>query len=375
MLRTKGRSLAAALRRRILGRVGLSEAARVMSLNAYLRAVELGLIRGTRRQRAAARAAGDGGTTRPSGPRRREDGSPVRLESPAGPGGGADDEREVQALPIVFIHRSNSDYLRYSLAQARASNPRSTIYLLGDESNQGYDGIDHYPLDAYFDEAREFERIYRHFNSTGFKGARFNFQRWFALKSFLREKRVQRCIYLDSDVMLYADVTEDQRKFEDFDLALSHMWCPCTLFLNRVDALEDFCRFLVDIYTRRDRYAFDRMVAQYALRRRNGLDGGACDMMAFNLFHEAHFGAVGEVSLILDGAVYDPGIGIPAPGLAMSGEIKKIVWREGQPFGVHLRTGREVRFNSLHCQGRHKWRMAELCTAAVAGPVVAGSQS
>jgi len=370
MLGTKGRKLAAAVRRRLLGRAGLRDTVRMASLNTYLRAVELGLLRWRRKGRG-----GEAGTTGSKDPRLRYRGSPVPVASPAGRGGGNGNRPEVAALPIVFIHRSNSDYLRYSLAQARASNPRSTIYLLGDESNRGHEGIEHRSIDAYFDEAREFGKIYRHFNSTGVETERFNFQRWFVLKRFLRETGLERCVYLDSDVLLYANVTEDRRKFEDFDLALSHLWCPCTLFLNRVEALDDFCAFVVDIFSRRNRYDFDRMVAQYALRRKNGLPGGACDMTAFQLFHEARFGAVGEVSLILDGAVYDPGIGIPAPGLAMDGEIKRILWREGQPFGVHQRTGREVRFSSLHCQGRHKRRMAELCTAEVLAPVAAGPRA
>jgi hypothetical protein len=369
MLGTKGRKLAAAVRRRLLGRAGLREAVRVASLNAYLRAVELGLLGRRRRGRG-----GEARTTQSKDPRPRQGVSPVRLGSPAGRGAGGGDRGEA-ALPIVFIHRSNSDYLRYSLAQARASNPASTIYLLGDESNRGHEGIEHRSIDAYFDEAREFGKIYRHFNSTGVEAERFNFQRWFVLKHFLRETGLERCVYLDSDVLLYANVTEDRRKFEDFDLALSHLWCPCTLYLNRVEALEDFCAFVVDIFSRRNRYDFDRMVAQYALRRKNGLPGGACDMTAFQLFHEARFGAVGEVSLILDGAVYDPAIGIPAPGLEMDGEIKRIVWRDGKPFGVHQRTGREVRLSSLHCQGRHKWRMAELCTAAAPARVAAGAKA
>ena len=39
------------------------------------------------------------------------------------------------SLPIIFIHYNNSDYLKYSLGQARKSNPGSTIYFLGDQSN------------------------------------------------------------------------------------------------------------------------------------------------------------------------------------------------------------------------------------------------
>ena len=32
-------------------------------------------------------------------------------------------------LPIIFLHNTNSDYLKYSLGQAKRSNPESAIYL------------------------------------------------------------------------------------------------------------------------------------------------------------------------------------------------------------------------------------------------------
>lgn len=39
------------------------------------------------------------------------------------------------AIPIFFVCKTNSSYLKYALKQARKFNPDSFIYLLGDESN------------------------------------------------------------------------------------------------------------------------------------------------------------------------------------------------------------------------------------------------
>ena len=46
-----------------------------------------------------------------------------------------DTATSVPQRSIVFIHYNNADYLKYSLAQAKVSNPDSTVYLLGDSSN------------------------------------------------------------------------------------------------------------------------------------------------------------------------------------------------------------------------------------------------
>src|SRR5262249_18826468 len=64
----------------------------------------------------------------------------------------------ISSMPIVFIHQSNSEHLKYSLAQAHASNPRSTIILLGDSSNDVYDFVEHRPFVEYFQEATRFQK-------------------------------------------------------------------------------------------------------------------------------------------------------------------------------------------------------------------------
>lgn len=263
----------------------------------------------------------------------------------------ANDIRSI-GLPIIFIHHSNSPYLQHSLAQAARLNPRSKVYLLGDETNNCYDFVEHHMFSDYFQEASEFAKIYVHRSTISRQFTLFDLQRWLVLKEFLLSIKIDRCLYIDSDTLLYTDVTEDSKKFRDFDFAISHGISGCTFFLNRVEALVDFCRFFVDIFTMRDKYHYDRMVAHFAAIRRNGLSGGVCDMTAFQLYKESHFGEVGEVAHIIDGSVYDPSITISWPGFEMEDGIKKIVWKDGLPYGRHLKTGREIRFNSLQFQGR-----------------------
>jgi len=262
-------------------------------------------------------------------------------------------------LPIVFVHQSNSDYLKYAFAQAHQSNPNSTIYLLGDASNTGYEFVEHHSMFDYFRRAAEFGKIYRHYSTNSFAYELINFQRWFVLREFLLAHNLPRCLYVDSDTMLYANVTEDAKKFEDFDFTLSQMTSGCTFFLNRVEGLTEFCEFLFNIYSRKDKYHYDKMAAHYTARRMNQLPGGVCDMTAFQLYNEDHFGSIGEASHIIGGSVYDPAITSPAPGFEMANGIKKITWQGSLPYGKHVRTGREIKFNSLQFQGRSKYLMRE----------------
>jgi hypothetical protein len=265
-------------------------------------------------------------------------------------------------LPIIFLHFSNSDYLKYSLKQAKQSNPKSAIYLIGDETNDCYDFIEHHFFSDYFHGAYAFSKIYRHFNSTDYEYELFNFQRWFILQEFLEINKMEKCLYLDSDTMLYADATEEQKKFAQFDLTLSYKTSGCTFFLNRIQALADFCQFLTDIYTKKERHYYDRMLAQYATFKKNGMAGGACDMTAFDFYSYDHFGEIGEVAQIIDGSVYDPSINVPHPGFEMENGIKKIIWKRGHPYGIQLRIGKEIRFNSLQFQGTTKRLMGQYYT-------------
>ena len=104
--------------------------------------------------------------------------------------------------------------------------------------------------------------------------------------------------------------------------------------------------FITDIYTKKDPYHYDKMVAQFAVRQRHHLKGGATDMTAFELYGELNFGQVGEASFIIDGSTYDPNINMPQPGFEMANNIKRIVWQNGGPTGSTC--PRERKSGSIH---------------------------
>jgi len=270
-------------------------------------------------------------------------------------------------LPIVFIHQSWNDYLQYSLAQARVSNPKSPIYLLGDRANDRFDFIEHHLFRDYFTAAAAFAGVYHHHNTNPFGFELFNFQRWFVLQEFLAAHGIQQCLYLDSDTMLYADVTKEREKFATSDFTLSWGMSGNTFFLNRLKALQDFCQFVGDMYSGKDCYHWARMMGVFSARRYARLPGGICDMTAFQFYGELHFGEIGEVAQVIDGTVFEPAIASPNPGFEMENGFKKIIWNGKLPYGKHVKTGSEVRFNSLHCQGRQaKQLMKQFYTGASA---------
>jgi hypothetical protein len=273
------------------------------------------------------------------------------------------------AVPIVIIHRGNSDQLACSLAQAKHSSPASTIYLLGDDSNHRYPWVEHAHAADYSAGAGRFAAVYQHFSTHPVGFELMCFQRWFMLREFLAARGIARCLYLDSDVLLYADATDEIRKFSAFDFTLCWNTIGCVFFLNQLEGLNSLCEFMMRLYSGRERYLYDRMIAHFAVRQRHRLAGGACDMTALQLYNELNFGRVGEAALVVDGSVYDPNINVAHPGFEMANNIKKVVWDGGKPYGTLVRSGQRVRFNSLHFNGHAKSLMPQFCTADLGDPL------
>lgn len=85
-------------------------------------------------------------------------------------------------------------------------------------------------------------------------------------------------------------------------------------------------------------------------------------MSFFDIYRFEHFGEIGEVAQIIDGSLYDPSIRVSQPGFEMENGIKKIIWKNHQPYGKHIKTGKEIKFNSLQFQGDIKNLMSQFYT-------------
>ncbi len=264
------------------------------------------------------------------------------------------------ALPIVFIHLGDHDYLQYSLGQAKKSNPESTVHLIGDETTKHYDFVYHHHASEYFGGAEDFVKIYHHLSSQGYDLELMRFLRWFILRDFLVQNKMGRCFYLESDVMLYANVTEEQKKFSQWDFTLSSRCSGSSSFFNNLEALKEFCSYLMDIYTKRDQLSWDHMVSLSLKQSRNAPSNNVGDKTAFDLYLNKNRASIGETTLIEDGATYDHNVNLPDPDFEMRNGIKHVIWREGKPYGRQRNSGREIRFNVLHFQGTAKKYMRQV---------------
>lgn len=245
-------------------------------------------------------------------------------------------------LPIIFTHRGDDAYLSYSLRQAKASNPESQVILIGTARNQNYatDGIDHVMLDPYMQSASGFAPLYKHIHIMPHEYNLFCFQRWFLLRDFMRQNNISRCCYLDSDVMLYADVNDPA--YSQF--MMEFVW---TNFVS-VEILEHFCAFLTAHFANQELFA---QLVQETIRMQHVSNNLplVSDMVLGLLFlrqfpHHPHtHGRYGD-------RMFDENINRPIWAESVDGK-RKVYLIAGKLYTRDAATRAFVQLNSLHFQG------------------------
>lgn len=250
-------------------------------------------------------------------------------------------------IPVIFIQKGSNNYFSKVYNQARNEN---TVLVIGDNTSPIKQAL----IKDYSNRADEFSGIYQHLSTNGYDMELICFNRWFILQEYMKNKGIDICLHLDSDVMLYAKAETEFKKFEQFDFTLSHRCCGSNSFFT-LKGLSEFCDFVMKIYGNKPSYEFERIAAHYHVRQKHGLQGGVCDMTLLEFYSYTKCGTVGEMMHIIDGSTYDHNINASDQYFKMSGQnIKEISFFENRPYCHQITTGKEIRFNTLHYQGSAK---------------------
>jgi len=266
---------------------------------------------------------------------------------------------------IIFIHRGQADYLEFSLKQALRFNPREKIHLIGDDAVAGYGSlVQFHPIEAFTAGANEFTTIYEHHCTNPYNFELFCLQRWFILRDFMRQQKIDKCFYADSDLMIYFNATQEYLRFANFDLTLSCGIGAHGSWWNSLKILEKFCDFAFAIYRKKDPKNYARMINHLAKLQWLDHWGGVCDMTVLGLFKNLNPKRVAEATTINNSAVYDNNLNVSLNGSAdrykMRCGIKRIKWQNGLPYGILIGANQPIQFKTLHCQSTAKRLMRRL---------------
>lgn len=155
------------------------------------------------------------------------------------------------AIPIIFFHSKEFPrYLYKTMESARFFNPQSPIYFITD-----IEGVDLSALDVTFvtktslesEALAEFRRRYVHIADLKEDYIRICTERWFFIAELQRQRDIGRCVYLDSDGMLFHDLRRSFALIDPVpDILCSQMCGPALTFMQR--PIDGFTRFILDRY-------------------------------------------------------------------------------------------------------------------------------
>lgn len=264
-------------------------------------------------------------------------------------------------IPVVFLHLKSATLVTEKVIQQ--AGKENKVFLIGDDHTRV---LANSPNVTFVDIGQvmdsdfiEFQERYEHLSTNPASIELFCFLRWFAIKKFMEAFEYDRIFYADTDVMIYCDVTEEEKKYEQFDMTLIHRCCGSTSFISKT-AITDFCNFTLDIYRNKGGHLYGELLNKFSNMQKHNKAGGVCDMTLLEMFHYADSVGggpckVGEMTHVIDNSTFDHNINVDDGGVYdHNGHHKNIIFEDGIPYCFHKRLDRLVKFNALHYQGPAK---------------------
>lgn len=257
--------------------------------------------------------------------------------------------------PIVFIHSNNCDYLPLSLWKARQSNPRQRVILIGDENNRHFSLlVEHFHQKDFSRQSDAFSKLFVNFSTNSHDFELVCLQRWFILKEFMEAQGLDECLYMDSDVLLFADVNESKPRFRTQGMSICGI-SGHTNFVRKRSTLSAFCDFIHQAYAKPGGLA--ELEEKYRIFRQTHEAGGISDMTFFVEFQQAHPEQILDLSAPHEGQMYDIAMA-HFPDIENDRGIKTIRFENGKPYCRHKSLG-PIEMKTLHFQGAAKFAMKE----------------
>ena len=268
------------------------------------------------------------------------------------------------SLPIVFLHKGNQDFIKYSLVKASETNPDSKIYLIGDPSNRHLDKIvENVIWLDYEDYAGEHSSLlvdnYIHMSTNPAPYEFICIDRWFVINEFMKRENLNSCFISDTDVLLYANVSDLQKKyFKNHRCTLTHNVSAGISFMNDRTILDEYVQLVLNSYQGTDQVMLDKAIAHFQVLQKNKKPGGVCDMTWWMFLRNknAPFDFGESMTIIDEGndlySTFDHNINV-SYGYDMENGIKKFQFKDGLPFCYNKTYNLQVKFNCIHFQGQN----------------------
>jgi len=271
---------------------------------------------------------------------------------------------------IIVVHKGYTEHLRLCLLKARQYNPLTPIVLIGNDENR-----------SLLDEMPDLIHVIPDHNHSDILSLKKNYVnrstlpkdfelmclfRWFFIRDFMKQNKIERCFHIDSDVLLFCDVWQAGEPFKKYGLTLSpwgdsYNMIGHTCYINDLQLLEKVCRMIQEYYSNPEKSRFlDEMYANLKTNKKNR--HAISDMTFLKLFHDENPQLIGNVSDIVNGTTFDNRLtscegGYVANSRLFKDEMKKIFFKNKIPYCRNKIHQKNIQFHSIHFHGPTKYMM------------------
>lgn len=278
-------------------------------------------------------------------------------------------------IPVMVHHetgekaqtagKKNQEYLKYCIAQAKKYNEK--VVLLGDAYNQEWCD-DWHPADDFITEKwYTFLQVFENLSPYPQAWAEGIFKRFFLILEYLERNGYEDCVIIDSDVMLYVDVSTYEPFMhckvaaecpynQDIDVLWEgngYVWKACAgvSYFTRQGLIE-FTDYCIAMYQNHK----DILMEKWNVHQKYHIYGGVCEMSLLYLWVKSL--PQGEFLNLLiedkDRNTFDDFIGDPRGYYDNQFEflhrlgVKKLFWENEKPFCYTAEGHEKIGFLSLH---------------------------
>lgn len=257
-----------------------------------------------------------------------------------------------KSLCYVFIHQTNSWYLKYTIGQILKSNPNAYIILIGDNSNNSIKEVNHLLISDFSSKANDLRSVYRHLSLAPYEFELFCFQRWFILLEFMEKHGIEESILIDSDVLIFQELNKFISSInEDFHFTQGIDGSMGFVYFKSREILGEICNFIISQYT--DLKSLDNLELIYNNYKILYNEGGISDITLFKMFCTENMCKVFNIEATsLNGMAF---INSLESNLYRKNKfnIVDITWHKSTPYATLL-NGKKISVIGVHCFGLQK---------------------
>jgi len=269
----------------------------------------------------------------------------------------------MEPLPIFFIHRGHSDYIRYTLDCARAHNPEAPIYLIGDQSTKYLEHLKISHIDfSELPNWDEFDQVFRRVATSDYKQdedwIKFVFKRWHYLSFLTQSLNLKRFWTFDTDTLILCNLAQKAHKFLAFDFTTQAHGHQINGFISSQDGLTQYLQAILAMFKDNDFIAKTEAVMA-------GIQGASVsDMTAFDYAIErSFFKEFKHVRLgtIIDNEIFDDALCHDDIGFEKSEfDTKRLYLIRDTFYFRHLESDRMIAVNTLNMSWIQTFYIAQI---------------